>query len=243
MKAYTPITSTILRLLMFKPEGDGWIKGALMVKPRKGRWDIWTRRENEDGWYEQKTIHYLEDLEEFLPYASTLTRQVSDEEIKKEITKHLETLPYLGGYPSDWRETLSAHLGKWMRDQAPVTTSIPSEDQIMKELLDRWGFAEDGAVDCGEQLKIFSFMNWLKYLSNTREVESGWVSVKPEFTEDCWVITRTSQGCEIWEVKKLESDEGWYMGWLDSYGDEYGDLKDMESDTYFILPKPPTKTR
>ena len=39
----------------------------------------------------------------------------TDEEIYTQIYRHLDMLPYAGGYPSDWKETLAAHLGKWFR--------------------------------------------------------------------------------------------------------------------------------
>lgn len=66
--------------------------------------------------------------------------------------------------------------------------------------------------------------------------KSIWTTKKPEFTEDCWLVTKSSDGCELWEIKKVQSDDGWYMAWLDSYGEEYGDIEEMVSDFYFILP-------
>lgn len=39
----------------------------------------------------------------------------SDEEIRKQIYRHLNSLPYAGGYPSNWRDTLSENIGKWLR--------------------------------------------------------------------------------------------------------------------------------
>lgn len=43
---------------------------------------------------------------------------------------------------------------------------IPNDEDglhpIEKELLDRFGFTKDGAIDCKAQLKIFSFMDWYK---------------------------------------------------------------------------------
>jgi len=42
--------------------------------------------------------------------------------------------------------------------------TIPKEDikEIGNELLKRFGFAKDGAVDTKGQVKIFSFMEWLR---------------------------------------------------------------------------------
>ena len=41
----------------------------------------------------------------------------TNDEIETQIYRHLETLPYAGGYPHDWKETLSIHLGKWLRER------------------------------------------------------------------------------------------------------------------------------
>ena len=76
--------------------------------------------------------------------------------------------------------------------------------------------------------------------ANTKE---KWISDKPEFTEDCWIVTSGSDGREIWEIKKVYSEDGWYWGWLDSYGDEYGDINDLESESYYILPEPPKEKK
>ena len=47
-----------------------------------------------------------------LPVSGSLP---TDEEIRTQIYRHLDSLPYAGGYPSDWHHTLAAHLGKWFR--------------------------------------------------------------------------------------------------------------------------------
>ena len=54
-----------------------------------------------------------------------------------------------------------------------------SQEEIMKQLLDRWGFHEDGAILCGEQLKIFSFMDWLKGEPPKEEKKKNANSVLP----------------------------------------------------------------
>ena len=115
------------------------------------------------------------------------------------------------------------------------TSNHISEEEIKSYAKGMW------PDDYRRELAVIDGATWaINRLSPTRK-ESEWISEKPEFTEDCWVITGGKAGCEIWEIKKVESDEGWYMAWLDSYGDEYGDLNDMESELYLILPSTPDK--
>lgn len=66
-----------------------------------------------------------------------------------------------------------------------------------------------------------------------------WSSKKPTFTEDCWLVTNHKTGYNIWQIKKIESDDGWYWGWLDSNGDEYGDIEDLDAEGYVVLPNKP----
>ncbi len=41
----------------------------------------------------------------------------SHEEIETEIYQHLNSLPYAGGYPNDWIDTLASHIGKWLKER------------------------------------------------------------------------------------------------------------------------------
>lgn len=66
---------------------------------------------------------------------------------------------------------------------------------------------------------------------------SKWTKEKPN--KECVFIAATKIRDE-WEyefyiIKKMESDEGWYLGWLTGDGEEYGDLADMTADLYFII--------
>jgi hypothetical protein len=67
-----------------------------------------------------------------------------------------------------------------------------------------------------------------------------WVTQKPEFTEECLLITATKYRDEweytAYQIKKVYDDEKWYMGWLTGDGEEYGDLEDLESDKYLVMP-------
>ncbi len=67
-----------------------------------------------------------------------------------------------------------------------------------------------------------------------------WLSEKPEFKEECLLITavkfRDEWEYEVYIIKMIESDEGCYMGWLTGDGDEYGDLADLTSEKYFTTP-------
>ncbi len=60
----------------------------------------------------------------------------------------------------------------------------PTLEDIEKELLDRWGFHEDGSILPGEQLKIFSFMGWYKGLLSNGDSE-GEEKVEVYSREEC----------------------------------------------------------
>jgi len=68
--------------------------------------------------------------------------------------------------------------------------------------------------------------------------ENIWTTEKPKFTKDCWLVTFDGDGCTLWWIAKTESDDGWYWGWHDQYGEEYADIEDMEAKKYMILPYP-----
>ncbi len=69
---------------------------------------------------------------------------------------------------------------------------------------------------------------------------NNWVTKKPEFTEECLLLTavliRDQYEYEVYIIAKVESDEGWYLGWLTGDGEEYGDLEDLKSDKYLTMP-------
>ncbi len=73
----------------------------------------------------------------------------------------------------------------------------------------------------------------------------NWTTKKPEFKEECLLLTacliRDYWEYEVYQIAKVESDEGWYMGWLTGDGEEYGDLADLTSQKYCVLPLLPNK--
>lgn len=66
-----------------------------------------------------------------------------------------------------------------------------------------------------------------------------WTKEKPEFKKECLLIVahkwREHYEYTVYQVKKLESDEGWYWGWLTGDGDEYGDIADLRADLYCVI--------
>lgn len=67
-----------------------------------------------------------------------------------------------------------------------------------------------------------------------------WSKKKPKFDKECLLLTAVKIRGE-WEftvyiIKKIECDGKWYMGWLDGQGEEYGDLADLTSQLYMVLP-------
>lgn len=67
-----------------------------------------------------------------------------------------------------------------------------------------------------------------------------WTMEKPSFDEECIVVTAVKikhhWEYSIWQIKRIHTDEGSYMGWLDGDGNEYGGLADIYADKYLILP-------
>lgn len=67
-----------------------------------------------------------------------------------------------------------------------------------------------------------------------------WTTQKPEFKNDCLLITASRYGSDcsynLFQIKKVDHGDGEYMAWLTSDGDEYGDLADLEAQLYFVLP-------
>jgi hypothetical protein len=77
------------------------------------------------------------------------------------------------------------------------------------------------------------------------EKQNDWVFEKPEFKEDCILLTATKSDT-IWEYNSWliialdgEDDNGkpaWYWGWCNIDGEEYGDISDLQADKYKIIP-------
>lgn len=42
------------------------------------------------------------------------------------------------------------------------STLLKDDVKFQKQLLKRWGFTEEGGIDCMNQLKIFSLLEWLE---------------------------------------------------------------------------------
>lgn len=77
--------------------------------------------------------------------------------------------------------------------------------------------------------------------------KDGWINEKPEFDKDSIMITASWWNIgdgyweySIWQIVKLESEEGWYWGLLMGDGDEWGALEDFRADKYKVLPPLPT---
>lgn len=64
----------------------------------------------------EKWLSYRDELiEMFKP-----TPSVSAEDFRKQIFSHLNSLPYAGGYPGDWHETLANHLSTYFASRKPA---------------------------------------------------------------------------------------------------------------------------
>lgn len=78
--------------------------------------------------------------------------------------------------------------------------------------------------------------------------QSKWVSEKPDFKEECIVLTATWIQND-WEynaylIKRIDTvtnEDGFYLGWCTLDGEEYGDLNDLHADLYQVqslIPNP-----
>lgn len=66
-----------------------------------------------------------------------------------------------------------------------------------------------------------------------------WLTKKPDFKEQCVCVAAVKIG-DHWEyetylIEKVESEDGWYMGWLTGEREEYGDLAEFKADKYFLI--------
>jgi hypothetical protein len=68
-----------------------------------------------------------------------------------------------------------------------------------------------------------------------------WTTTKPEFKEECLVITaseiRGEYFYDLFQVKYVDDYEGGqYLGLLTGDGEEWGALEDMGAQMYFVMP-------
>ena len=69
-----------------------------------------------------------------------------------------------------------------------------------------------------------------------------WTNTKPDGKEPCVFISATKwrKGhwmYSVWEIKRVDGPDGWYLGLCDRDGEEWGDLEDLKADLYMILLK------
>lgn len=67
-----------------------------------------------------------------------------------------------------------------------------------------------------------------------------WTKKKPKFDQECMVICANKWNGD-WEyslylITKVVFEDKWYWGWLTQDGEEYGDLADMQSQRYYVMP-------
>ena len=112
------------------------------------------------NWYLQPVTDKEATTEQEKPQTAEEIRQIT--ELFNIYQKHLhENSSYCGIYIPDYE--LSEITKEIIQLYASQGQSLPSvlPGDIEKQLLDKFGFTEDG-IDAENQLKIFSFMDWLK---------------------------------------------------------------------------------
>lgn len=87
---------------------------------------------------------------------------------------------------------------------------------------------------------VLQAMKEFKNQSPSTPVKDGWVKEKPKFIDECLLITGSLINgfweYSTWQIKKVEHEGKWYLGWLTGEGEEYGDVEDLKADKYLILP-------
>lgn len=102
-----------------------------------------------------------------------LLDRISDSVIKKEMNKHLETLPYAGGYPSDWRETLSKHLGDWLRDRLDSANLTKDEINTLHTIRHYFGEHDKTPFEHQAYSFLYNLLTRLSLGSATSKGESS----------------------------------------------------------------------
>lgn len=115
-------------------------------------------------------------------------------------------------------------------------------------------FSDERFTDFGVPVKL-NVIEWLdeSQSESTPSIEDGWMKEKPEFKEECILITANwHNGSDfpcwnyrIFEIKKLdgETDDGeygWYFGIMYE-GEEWGDLEDVYAQLYKVILMLPPK--
>ncbi len=129
--------------------------------------------------------------------------------------------------------------------KAASTPSPPSErvedaEAILKKSFDKHighlaTFAEakgTNGYDC--------ILEAMEEYRQSQPVQAGqWVSEKPEFTEECILLTHTvfrnAHEYQAWQIVKIEAEDGWYWGLCNMEGEEWGALEDLKADHYKIV--------
>lgn len=76
-------------------------------------------------------------------------------------------------------------------------------------------------------------------------ISAEWVDKRPEFTEECIMLTAHKYKDE-WEYKSWlivavagvneKEEAAWYWGLCEMNGEEWGDMDDLSADLYIIIP-------
>ena len=107
---------------------------------------------------------------------------------------------------------------------------------------------------------VYSYDQTIRVMEEYSSLSAGgmreWVKEKPEFKNECLLITanhytRNNEPIQwdftAWQIKKLEGEDddgnpAWYWGWLNGEGEEYGDLADLHAQMYLVLPLNPDES-
>ena len=73
-------------------------------------------------------IEWLDETEQPTP------APISERDLESQINKHLNTLPYAGGFPYDWKETLAKSLYSWLT-QNNLREGVESAKGLLNEIL------------------------------------------------------------------------------------------------------------
>lgn len=75
-------------------------------------------------------------------------------------------------------------------------------------------------------------------------IHNQWSDTKPEFTEECILITACKIKLplshhwqyDLFEVIQINGEDGWYWGLCEPAGEQWGALEEFKADKYYTMP-------
>jgi hypothetical protein len=121
------------------------------------------------------------------------------------------------------------------KEEIIASTIDESVDYVKRRLTDEGNYKIISVKEAFNIAEIYS-----------EQVRPKWTNKKPKFNKECFFLAATKYKDNPWSVNlfqivRIECDEGWYWGWCDGDGEEIDDLAELKAQFYMILPNPEGK--